>query len=913
MGFWLNSFLSWFNMQQSDSKIDISKVFALRIDPSDASLFTTSPDGEVVYSDENAIGTHFAYPSANNPNNSSYMKLRHISTMDPDKTLYRRLYEVMGDPETVLVLANPREDLGNIKKILGIDPADIKAQKVSLNDIFNGTRYKSFTSNNTENTGESLFVKLQHDINATKQRYRQQGSAVHSIVQNQNSSAIEGLNSDSWEKISDYIGAQIKRLGAKNEGYNRMLHVESSPAQRMLEAFKVVNDAVEPRVLRNHVLMSNLNNEIPFGKHYFEFDEKAAEEAITQAQSNLDKKTAIVTTYEKDILPNYPEMGDDKFLLSAIGVLLKKGVLSKDHGLQNYFKDLNKKKPVVDLHLKMLETRGFAPQEIETVNEDGSITTKYRYKTTKAEWKEDGSRLVYDCYKYIKHCVELVGMQKDFHSLQDDVDKLANNQQEYGRVPTNLTHAGAITGRHTGATGGKFSFNTQGINKDHQNMLVSAKDTKTISVDFSMMELGVAASLLGNKKLLNAYNDGTDIYLAIGLQYVHIQNKNPLDIDELFEKTARIQEASPDYKYSNAKYENNREDLSTLRKLGKMVVLPRLYGSSIDVIAEDLMNNFYKGIKESGRIAEGLCQAFDAIFPELAKTKALITNFVNDYSIATRDTVVYLPMHNTPENAKVVIRPKDYQHYVDLNKERPFIDIGNGETPEELMMIAGICTTADKLQNKQIAHHQHPYDRVFSVNFPETGGKIIYEKIEQQGKTINYYPINSPKGKNFYGGMVLQNICQSAAAEKFNEFVIVIDHALKTAGVDAQYATSVHDDLKFIASEGDLNRAVEVIENAIKGQMPEGSTMKLSSFLNDVSWKYEVAVGDDFKGELSHTRQNTQALLSDTTLYFANDEEIEALFANSVISEKSGEQEVGNDNVKQARPDGSSTSMSFGF
>ena len=222
------------------------------------------------------------------------------------------------------------------------------------------------------------------------------------------------------------------------------------------------------------------------------------------------------------------------------------------------------------------------------------------------------------------------------------IDKLTEDALEHhGKIHPNFNQCGTDTMRFSSS-----NPNLQQVpakNKDIRNMFLAGEDRVLISLDFSQQEMMAVASLADEKRMLESFNLGRDIYSHVASIAFNKKYEDCLEF--------------------NADGTTNKEGKER-RKHSKAICLGICYGKGVKAIAEDLNVSKEKAqeIKDSIMVA----------FPDLARYLKNVVEFgrkhgyvENFYGGRRRLPDLNLPEYEITQQEKI-LTDKQFEYYKNL-------------------------------------------------------------------------------------------------------------------------------------------------------------------------------------------------------------------------------------------------------
>jgi len=110
--------------------------------------------------------------------------------------------------------------------------------------------------------------------------------------------------------------------------------------------------------------------------------------------------------------------------------------------------------------------------------------------------------------------------------LSTYIDNLPELIEKDGRLHAEFLQAGSTTGRMASQNPGLQNIPIRGEHgKKIRNAFVAAKGFKLVSLDYSQMELRVAAALSGDEKLVDIFKSGGDVHTAVASEVFEVPHE----------------------------------------------------------------------------------------------------------------------------------------------------------------------------------------------------------------------------------------------------------------------------------------------------------------------------------------------------------------------------------------------------
>lgn len=726
-----------------------------------------------------------------------------------------RLRSLAVNENVVFVFQNAERDVPKLANLFGMQPGEIRACKVGIDDLAYGLMYKEPLKSLLSDAQKSSYEYS---------RYCQQ------LAQN---ASLGGIN-----LISDGVADPIRSEKAKEEivqvslqESNRALArselldgvLTDGRSEELFVVFDMLRQA-NPAVADRHMRLINMNNDRKLGNtsNHLLFSEAAAAKARYDLRSEM-----------KDILNELDDIAERNPSLFVVSENFE----SKE-GTALLLKDLVELNLNLDKQLLYLQNEDMIELSKDLYNKEPTLLGKMR----EAEDVGLPSGTDIDLHNYIKRLICYRALNQDLQKLKEYTDKFQHIQQDLGFVPTPVQYAKAVTGRNTGSTGGVYNFNSQGMPALVKSVLVPPEGKQLVSIDFSSMEVAVAASITGNQDLLDAYNQGKDIYAAFGLQAnllkQNADTKNS-SLSDLFEQVEKMKMEASKNPEAQVAYDE-------MRSLGKSFVLPKLYGSGSETLAKS------KNLTRAE--ADILLASFDKTFPEVSTISQQFSSSLNTAFQGGGD-VIPLPLQQGHQDCqeygkKVMVLFNDYHHY------------------NQLYGLFSIPLSPDALE------YQNEMRRQGLV--PALGGRSTLSVYLNSGDRIVYEKSNQVGIKDLYGAKLFQNINQGAAAAVVREFSDVLQQVTKEKGLEVDFVLDIHDEINMLVDQKDAHHLVDLVEQVKEGSLGVDTSRKV---LSDIKWRGDVIIAKNLAGDNPEPTPIKTALTHDQSLNLTMEDEMMQLFS----------------------------------
>lgn len=709
------------------------------------------------------------------------------------------LMRSLADNQSVIISSSKEYDAKTFADSLGIEYDDIKAKKVDLNDLH---RALQIGKEPKEDAATAFYNRDRH---AAEDRLSLV-AAVKNKLGNYLVEHDQRLNSRQVEVAKEAKQALLDKAehlgGIATSAKDILDGIQGKHVHIVNHAFQRMAHTTSPNSFQEHIAMINLNNEAQNGKQLFEIDYTQAQNVSHTLEKRLrDQTSHIASKYlgmqNGEINPqNRTELSD--LALQHFPDLIMFGTNAEP---ELAFTRISNSDNLAELfRAKMPDgtslinpgwfndlKRSGANFDINDAHKDSSIAAKHLLNMQKPVGMHpvDANRL-----DFVKDMLHARRAFIDYDRNNKDLDKLLSIADDNdGKVPMALTYAGAISKRFT--AGGDYNLNGLGMQEYSKSVLKAPDNGYIVDIDYSQAELAMAAALLNNQAILQAYNERTDIYLALGIQANQVTKGNPLPWSELVEETKRMQYGTPDEVKAD-----KTSDYSVMRSAGKMVAIPAIYGIGAESLSKD------QGITHQQ--ATILLKAFDHVFPEIKKTQNNLQAYMLQH-VGNPNAPVF--QFGGVNNDMITINANDQdftKRYAEPDVYQDFM-LGTDSAQRWLMDSVGITQemskpaettlTATLSNGERMVYFNPRIDN--STNRP----KVIYEKRDSGVKELGGYSL-------------LQNIVQFATFSATREMTVNMTNMLKQNGIDSKYLLNIHDETAILAKdERAMQQTVELLNS----------------------------------------------------------------------------------------------------
>lgn len=710
--------------------------------------------------------------------------------------------ENLKDRSSVLVSSSKEPVFERFAKDIGMDIDDIKAHKVDLNDLHRALQLGGSVH---ADPAETFY---QRDVDTAYAR-GEFAKDTHQKLSSYDLRQHEGLDDRRKQIIAEskaHLLSQSENLSNRAKRSSEILaDMKDSHVHKVKHAFDRMQQVTTPTSFSEHVIMINLSNEAQYGKQLFEFDYTQAQDVMHTLYSKVNERTASIaekylgmkdgeikpenrTEFSELALQKFPDLLNFGFE-SAPEVAFKQ--LSSSETMAELFRTkmpdgTNLVNPAWFNDLRQAGVQ----YDIRDTHKDKSVTGRHLLNTQKPLGMNPKDAMRFD------FVVDMLNARREFIAYdrnKKDIDKIlevANDHDD--KVPLATTYAGAISKRYT--SGGDYSLNSLGLQSYAKSVLKAPNEGQIIDIDYSQAEMAMAAALLNNQALLQAYNNRSDIYLALGVQADQVTKGNPLAWQDLMAQTEYLQKNTPD----EVKADKN-SDYHRMRSSGKMVAIPAIYGSGAEKLAES------QGITE--KQADVLLTAFGHVFPEIKQTQKLLDDYLRQ---ALTDPSTPPISFGGSDGKMVTINANDKEFVNGHSVPNPHAEFTqNAPVPHTwLLERAGVQGASWEPVNSKNA---------LTVTL-SSGEKMVYDNpyIENNGRRTEVMYMKNGESKKLYGSSLLQNITQFAAFSAIREMTVRAAQTLENRGVEAKFLLNIHDENAFVAKDKEnADKAIAVLQSGV--------------------------------------------------------------------------------------------------
>lgn len=317
------------------------------------------------------------------------------------------------------------------------------------------------------------------------------------------------------------LGARVRALFDDNE----------VPEEQAEEAAMPVNvgTAAEASValwlLSSDVTNPTVEDVLRFTK---EKDIEIAHDKLSAQLKETGRLWEVFEKIEKPIIPIVNRMHDDGILLDV--PYLKK--LSKE-----YHTELDIIRANIYKHAGKEFNINSPAQLSEVLFTDLHLTVPRHKKTSggKPSTKESELEKLRNVHPIINDILAYRELQKLLSTYVDNMPKMVAGD---GRLHATFLQAGAVTGRMASQNPGLQNIP---IKSEHgrrmRNAFIAEKGYELVSLDYSQIELRIAAGLAGDKKLISVFKEGGDIHTAVASEVFKVASEK---VDAEMRRRAKV-------------------------------------------------------------------------------------------------------------------------------------------------------------------------------------------------------------------------------------------------------------------------------------------------------------------------------------------------------------------------------------
>lgn len=723
------------------------------------------------------------------------------SVMDVNNSIHRKALDVaLENRDNVLISSSTDYNATDFARAFGKDIDQIRAKKVDLHDLQKALQVARGVS---QDPAEYFY---QRDLNSAQHR-KAFAEEMHKRLNRYNSSQDARLD-DRRQNIITKTKLELKNnadvMSQKASCASEILDgMPNCHATKVNHAFNRMRHIASEQSFNQHISMINLNNESQFGRDLFEVDYKQAQDVLNTLYTKVDENVTYISDRylgmkDGEIDPSR-ENEFTKLALNHFPDLLNFGIQTdsdtafKQISAADRLAELFKTKMPDGTNLvnptwfKQLDQAGIR-YDIGEVHKNKSIAAKHLMNNQKPVGMQPKDAMRYD---FVVDMLKARQSYIDFHKNNLDIEKIMNvAEANDNKVPMVSTYAGAISKRFT--SGGNSGLNNLGMQTASKSVLKAPKDGVIIDIDYSQAELAMAAAVLNNQAILQAYNERSDIYLALGLQAEHVVKGQPLPWEQLIAETKNLQANTPE----DVKADKNSH-YHRMRSGGKMVVIPAIYGSGSDKLAKE------QGITVSQ--AQTLMRAFDHVFPEVAQTRDALGEYMRQH-VGNPDAPDF--QFGGHDGKLVTINANDKRFTESYTYADPAKEVLAGTQAQHswLMGEIGLLNTGPQQES------------ALTVTL-SNGEKMVYNNphVAQGDRGLGIYYINdngdsSPLPKH----TLLQNIVQFATFAAVREMTVNATKAMDEMGIDTKYLLNIHDSNAFLAkNEMEAEKTLQLMNTGV--------------------------------------------------------------------------------------------------
>lgn len=267
---------------------------------------------------------------------------------------------------------------------------------------------------------------------------------------------------------------------------------------------------------------------IDYGRSYFDTTDFSEITKKLEAEIKAQDLTEVYETIEKPLIA----------VLDAINAT---GIKLDTKYLEVLSKKLHKELATLEKEIYQAVGKEFninSPKQMgEALFDTLGLKPKNQKKTATGQrsTKESELEKMKDDHPIIRHILRYRELQKLVSTYVDNLPKMVEKD---GRIRTTFLQTGTTTGRMSSK-----DPNLQNIpirteeGRDVRKAFVATKGTTLVSMDYSQIELRVAAILSGDKKLIEIFKTGQDVHAGVAAQ---VFNVAPQEVTSDMRRRAKV-------------------------------------------------------------------------------------------------------------------------------------------------------------------------------------------------------------------------------------------------------------------------------------------------------------------------------------------------------------------------------------
>ncbi len=232
----------------------------------------------------------------------------------------------------------------------------------------------------------------------------------------------------------------------------------------------------------------------------------------------------------------------EKELKPILRKIERRGFLIDKDRLDNLSKELGKRLEEIKKESHKLAGKSFnlnSPQEVGLILFEDLKLGGSRHKKTKTgaySTSVDQLQKIKGEHKVVPLILEWRELSKLKSTYIDALPSLISKKD--GRIHTTFKQFGAVTGRLSSEDPNLQNIPTKGrYGNDIRQAFIAPEGYQLISADYSQIELRVAASLSGDKKMIEAFEKGEDIHTRTAAEVFNVSIDK---VDKRMRRTAKI-------------------------------------------------------------------------------------------------------------------------------------------------------------------------------------------------------------------------------------------------------------------------------------------------------------------------------------------------------------------------------------